>query len=171
MTKKHKMQRKNELLVWVRRNRRALRQAGLSSAEVQILEECVLQARGQRMRKLRGSYLANALGVSRQWANTLLRRLEALNLIVRFKTGLVYLIPENISKIKGAAVKQVRRQRSKWLKRMAKLESGNSGVPKGYILVKSGRENPKGWQPSAENGATPDEIEAYWFDQMGLAND
>lgn len=169
MPKNQKKPTKNELLVWVRRNRRQLRQAGLSAAEVQMLEECVLQTRGVRMRKLRGSYLATALGVSRQWANTLLRRLAALGLIVRFKTGLVYVIPENVSKISGAAAKRVRRVKSKWLKRMAKLRCGNSAAPKGYTLVKTEREKPSGWVPNRENGASRAEIEAYWSEQMGIA--
>lgn len=134
-----------------------------------MLEECVLQTRGKRMRKLRGSYLANALGVSRQWANTLLRRLAALNLIVRFeKTGWVYVIPENVSKIKDGMAKKIRRVKSKWLKRKRKLESGNNGVPKGYILVRSEREKPNGWQPTPDNGATQQEIEAYWAEKCGV---
>lgn len=169
MRKNRKNPTKNELLVWVRRNRRQLRQAGLRAAEVQMLEECVLQTRGGRMRKLRGSYLGTALGISRQWANTLLRRLDALGLIVRSKTGLVYVIPENVTKIKGAVAKRVRRVKSKWLKRMAKLGCGNSAVPKGYTLVKTERDRPSGWVPNRENGSSRAEIEAYWAEQMGIA--
>ena len=126
----------------IRRKRHALRKQGLTLCEINALEEVALLMRGQKIRIIRGSYLAAALGVSAQHANKLLRRLAALDLITRFKTGLMRLNTEKLNEISVTAAKTVRRKVSKWLKQKSKSACRNHGVLNKDISKKQGAELP-----------------------------
>ena len=120
----------------IRRNRAALRGRGVNHAEMQMLEEIALLMRQNRVRVLRGSYLGKCLGVTRQWANALLRRLADLDLITRFKTGLIRLNLEKLGEISDRALQKVRRKASNWLKRLRKSSRGNTTIPNRETLDK-----------------------------------
>jgi len=112
----------------VRRSRGRLRSV-LSSAEREMLEEIALQMRASKLRILRGSYLGACLSISRQRANEILRRLESLKLITRFKTGLMRLNLEILNDISPTGAKTVRRKVSNWLKSLSKSRRGKAPFP------------------------------------------
>ena len=128
----------------VRQNRANLRAAGVTAAELQMLEEIALQCnRGSTLRFLRGSYLANCLGISRQWSNALLRRLADADLILRFKTGLIRLNLEKLHKISETTLKRARRKMLKPLKMLLKSGRGNTAFPNKEISLSKGETSPK----------------------------
>jgi len=159
--------RKNRISL-VRFNRRALRAAGLSGAELVMLEEIALQMRSGRVRKLRGSFLAAHLGISPQWANRLLVRLVHLGLIHRFKTGLLALEVEKISEISGNALKKSRAKAANLLKNLAKSARRNTVfLSKGKKDL--GEEKAVRHQAKQAQNLNRSDTEQYWLAQMGLA--
>ena len=121
----------------VRNSVRGLRKAGVTSSELHVLEQIALNTRGGELRRLSASYIAKPLGVSRQWVNELLQRLEKAQLITRLKTGFIRLNLEIINKIKPDAMKKQRRKATKWLKRLSKSSRVNSALHnKGIYLEK-----------------------------------
>lgn len=122
--------RKNiRMISHVRSSRRVLRKLGLTSAEMCVLDELALKLWSGTIRTLRGAHLARCMGVSRQWVNTILRRLADLGLILRWKTGLIRLNVEMLSKINRTRAKKSRRKPTKWLKNLIKSRCGNNGFP------------------------------------------
>jgi len=106
----------------------SLRRAGLNASELLVLEQIALNTKGGELRRLSASYIARPLGVSRQWVNAILLRLEKAGLILRFKTGVIRFNLEKLNTFMPRAFKKLRRKASNWLKRKAKLESDNSGM-------------------------------------------
>ena len=106
----------------VRKCAPGIRKSGIRSSEWLVLEQVALNTRGGEMRRLSASYIAKPLGMSRQWVNELLQRLEAAQLITRLKTGLIRLNLEIIKKIKPGVMKKQRRKSSKFMKRLKKLQ-------------------------------------------------
>lgn len=151
----------------VRRARPDLRANGLNSSELSMLEEiALLLSRGSTMRVLRGSYLANSLGISRQWANSLLRRLSDLNLIIRFKTGLVRLNIEKLNNFSKSDAKIKRRKMPKLLKTLLEYGRGNTGIPNKEVRSLENK-NSKIVQPA---NLSRGDAEAYWLQKMGLTH-
>ena len=160
----HSKNRTQRPISKVRALRATLRAQGLRQSEITILEEIALQCGHGTLKTLRGAYLAKCLGYSPQWANELLRRLDALGLIIRFKTGLLRLNVEKLNNISQRAAKSVRRKYSNWLKTLTKSRRRKYHVHEGKDLEL--REPVNGYQrtvllPSAQRGAKNGCIPGY----------
>mgnify|MGYP000131158536 CR=1 FL=1 len=125
-----------------RKSARNLRRMGVNASEMLVLEQIALNTRGGELRRLSASYIARPLGVSRQWINALLQRLEKLELITRLKTGFIRLNVELFSKNRPGVAAKIRRKASKWLKSRRKSESVNSVLHNKEILKKEGETVP-----------------------------
>ena len=121
----------------------SLRRAGLNSSELLVLEQIALNTKGGEVRRLSASYIARPLGVSRQWVNTILQRLDKAGLILRFKTGAIRFNLEKLNTFMPRAFKKLRRKASNWLKRKVKLESDNSVLHNKEIHTKKEMEWPQ----------------------------
>ena len=113
-----------------------LRRMGVNSSELHVLRQIALETRGGQLRKLSASYLAKPLGLSRQWVNTLLKRLEKLKIITRHKTTMIRLNIELFSKNMDDAANRIRRKEGKYLKLMKKYQSVISGMHKRRPYIK-----------------------------------
>ena len=120
----------------------SLRRAGLNASELLVLEQIALNTTGGELRRLSASYIARPLGVSRQWVNQILLRLEKAGLILRFKTGVIRFNLEKLNTFMPRAFKKLRRKASNWLKRKVKLESDNTGLHNKEELRKKEAEMP-----------------------------
>ena len=112
----------------------SLRRAGLNASELLVLEQIALNTKGGELRRLSASYIARPLGVTRQWVNTILQRLDKAGLIVRFKTGVIRFNLEKLHDFMPRAFKKLRRKASKWLKSKSKSASVNSVLHNKEIL-------------------------------------
>lgn len=137
-------------LTMIRQNRASLRKTGFNSAEIQCLEELALTLRNKPAR-ITGAYIAKRLGVTAQWANKIMRRLDAAGVITRYKTMFVVINCEKLRKISVRAINRARRKMPNALKKVLKSACRNPVFHKGKSEREKGKPNPFLAPPQDEN--------------------
>lgn len=131
---------RNEILSTIRSNRRALRQRGLTAADLLTLEALAVKA-PEGLRRVSIAALGRMTGVSRMTALRHVRRLEAVGAVVRVGCALGLNVRGLLSWAAEAATARLERAKALFLLRKAKAVT-HSATQRSVKSLEEGRGSP-----------------------------